>query len=93
MDVGLGPCVCVLFAIKCTVLILVLVDVGLGHAATEAEDLATEGVLILVLVDVGLGRRVEIYPRSRMRVLILVLVDVGLGLLHDTSFDHTVFQS
>ena len=37
------------------VLILVLVDVGLGPSATSRRSVTTS-VLILVLVDVGLGR-------------------------------------
>ena len=37
------------------VLILVLVDVGLGPLKRAVERLKAMGVLILVLVDVGLG--------------------------------------
>ena len=39
-----------------SVLILVLVDVGLGPSAAGASSYARRLVLILVLVDVGLGR-------------------------------------
>ena len=38
------------------VLILVLVDVGLGLSDEEVKALGLDRVLILVLVDVGLGR-------------------------------------
>ena len=60
------------------VLILVLVDVGLGHPCATAP--AISPVLILVLVDVGLGRPVIVTSADVAAVLILVLVDVGLGL-------------
>ena len=38
-----------------SVLILVLVDVGLGHGSLRPFQRKQEEVLILVLVDVGLG--------------------------------------
>ena len=41
------------------VLILVLVDVGLGLSATGRSGLLKAMVLILVLVDVGLGPRLK----------------------------------
>ena len=41
------------------VLILVLVDVGLGQSSLPLADDDIGAVLILVLVDVGLGRRYE----------------------------------
>ena len=43
-----------------SVLILVLVDVGLGHSALISADALTTVVLILVLVDVGLGHCGEV---------------------------------
>ena len=63
------------------VLILVLVDVGLGPC-TEALKAFSDIVLILVLVDVGLGPSYVTCLTSVCGVvLILVLVDVGLGRL------------
>ena len=62
-----------------TVLILVLVDNGLGRdvEALWSLDIA---VLILVLVDNGLGLDgSKPVPTLLLRVLILVLVDNGLG--------------
>ena len=44
------------FLLVWPVLILVLVDVGLGHDAELRKYTTLEGVLILVLVDVGLGQ-------------------------------------
>ena len=61
------------------VLILVLVDVGLGQAEVFRHCCGSP-VLILVLVDVGLGRTGEAVAKEGLYVLILVLVDVGLGL-------------
>ena len=61
-----------------TVLILVLVDVGLGHDRQAWFDPALL-VLILVLVDVGLGPPAALCGEVQAGVLILVLVDVGLG--------------
>ena len=62
------------------VLILVLVDVGLGRRLVRIIK-ELRAVLILVLVDVGLGHRCAsaVLPSGGV-VLILVLVDVGLGL-------------
>ena len=60
------------------VLILVLVDVGLGHSKWLPK-LFEVRVLILVLVDVGLGQVCPADLESMLEVLILVLVDVGLG--------------
>ena len=62
-----------------SVLILVLVDVGLGLLRI-LPLLFRVVVLILVLVDVGLGR-IEVVTIfiGGCGVLILVLVDVGLG--------------
>ena len=67
------------------VLILVLVDVGLGLADHLREELA-KYVLILVLVDVGLGRFRRSHDSQPRRVLILVLVGVGLGHMARTSW-------
>ena len=68
------------------VLILVLVDVGLGHTIAAGMCSLSE-VLILVLVDVGLGRAMPaLVGRISSAVLILVLVDVGLG--HRNKFVH-----
>ena len=61
------------------VLILVLVDVGLGHEAVR-NVMFERFVLILVLVDVGLGHGAAALSAVFTAVLILVLVDVGLGL-------------
>ena len=62
------------------VLILVLVDVGLGPQWFLGGR-ALHAVLILVLVDVGLGQAEGTYAFcGEEEVLILVLVDVGLGL-------------
>ena len=57
MDVGLGLIVSSAdVARECNVLILVLVDVGLGRRPSLISQIAPR-VLILVLVDVGLGPR------------------------------------
>ena len=61
------------------VLILVLVDVGLGPRCLCAFEGLERNVLILVLVDVGLGLANEKGSLIQLDVLILVLVDVGLG--------------
>ena len=61
------------------VLILVLVDVGLGHVRGVPRPRRGEPVLILVLVDVGLGHGSVVRRPVLHYVLILVLVDVGLG--------------
>ena len=61
------------------VLILVLVDVGLGRPETMCRRTSPRPVLILVLVDVGLGPLAVAGSHGLGFVLILVLVDVGLG--------------
>ena len=61
------------------VLILVLVDVGLGQEEVQTIAVELMKVLILVLVDVGLGQTHYVQRTSEGPVLILVLVDVGLG--------------
>ena len=64
------------------VLILVLVDVGLGPPSHRTGDPVACVVLILVLVDVGLGPANPMFTVDDLKaVLILVLVDVGLGRL------------
>ena len=60
------------------VLILVLVDVGLGPTGWR-PSWRSWSVLILVLVDVGLGLLSSTCRLQKICVLILVLVDVGLG--------------
>ena len=41
-----------------TVLILVLVEIGLGEYGVSANQVLSLGVLILVLVEIGLGERI-----------------------------------
>ena len=74
-------------AIADSVLILVLVDVGLGPFDESLRSCGCISVLILVLVDVGLGPVEKNSWRELRYVLILVLVDVGLGLLPEGNVD------
>ena len=65
---------------RMAVLILVLVEDGLGAAAVAAEYKARDGVLILVLVEDGLGETLKGRHITWLSpVLILVLVEDGLG--------------
>ena len=64
------------------VLILVVMDVALGHFAAVTIDDSNGSVLILVVMDVALGRTSgESKTRRHQMVLILVVMDVALGLL------------
>ena len=72
------------FLLVWPVLILVLVDVGLGHDAELRKYTTLEGGLIRVLVDVGLGLSKRRPVHEACTVLILVLVDVGLGHVIDS---------
>ena len=66
------------------VLILVLVEDGLGGASKPATDAIKTTVLILVLVEDGLGVIHNIIIMLALLVLILVLVEDGLGeFLHE----------
>ena len=64
MDVGLGPTDIQNYPLDLVrVLILVLVDVGLGRLVFDkTEKNNVQNVLILVLVDVGLGQSGRILP-------------------------------
>ena len=64
---------------KAYVLILVLVEDGLGAATTVFPKRIPEVVLILVLVEDGLGGCGKRSYRMGRIVLILVLVEDGLG--------------
>ena len=65
---------------KPTVLILVLVEDGLGGQGKSAYRVHNRNVLILVLVEDGLGVIIEKYIKlNDIKVLILVLVEDGLG--------------
>ena len=62
------------------VLILVLVEDGLGEIDLAGNPLRDPTVLILVLVEDGLGALQKTYGFPiMMKVLILVLVEDGLG--------------
>ena len=66
----------------CWVLILVLLDDGLGPSWKLVHK-ELRSVLILVLLDDGLGHCMKCNLRCKERtVLILVLLDDGLGLVH-----------
>ena len=65
--------------ISTLVLILVLVEDGLGEAASQAALDELFGVLILVLVEDGLGVLLKVIDKKYKDVLILVLVEDGLG--------------
>ena len=61
------------------VLILVLVEIGLGALILGVVKVKTVEVLILVLVEIGLGVRILRELIANSGVLILVLVEIGLG--------------
>ena len=66
--------------LRIMVLILVLVEDGLGGDLAAAIRSVTEAVLILVLVEDGLGGLTRAAPSPHSYpVLILVLVEDGLG--------------
>ena len=81
MEDGLGASKSVLTACVNSVLILVLVEDGLGALVLSAAKAAGRTVLILVLMEDGLG----VFPDKSFRemvvpvVLILVLMEDGLG--------------
>ncbi len=82
MEDGLGPSVEWPRAASAgRVLILVLVEDGLGHLGSSCPWPLQEDVLILVLVEDGLGQSARIPKASLSLVLILVLVEDGLGLV------------
>ena len=60
------------------VLILVLVEFGLGDQTMETIQI-NDDVLILVLVEFGLGEPAGRGIATQLLVLILVLVEFGLG--------------
>ena len=67
------------FTIASSVLILVLVEDGLGLNSISSSGTASKKVLILVLVEDGLGPILARYRGRVEIVLILVLVEDGLG--------------
>ena len=80
MDVGLGPPI---FSARMnrtsTVLILVLVDVGLGQRKMFTTALGSERRLNPCFSGCWSRTIPGTMLKSNLRVLILVLVDVGLG--------------
>ena len=62
------------------VLILVVVEIGLGAIYESIMGILSEKVLILVVVEIGLGEtKREFVPMLKGIVLILVVVEIGLG--------------
>ena len=61
------------------VLILVLMEYGLGAVTVTLVKVERDEVLILVLMEYGLGDIREEYDNERSPVLILVLMEYGLG--------------
>ena len=69
------------------VLILVLVEDGLGELKRQSSENWVAKVLILVLVEDGLGvRSAYLKELEALNVLILVLVEDGLGEEENTSY-------
>ncbi len=93
MEDGLGDKKKSFYADSSVVLILVLVEDGLGDFKNHHSSNTLRIVLILVLVEDGLGELEGGILLPQSRVLILVLVEDGLGDVWEPPYEEKVTES
>ena len=62
-----------------SVLILIVVEYGLGDMIVKLFARCRVGVLILIVVEYGLGENIPNIDKEGKPVLILIVVEYGLG--------------